>query len=120
MIGCNQDHIFCKQCLDQYYDDNQIKSCPVCRETGLKRETLKISRSTERVINSLKIQCPLQLQQDESNNIYDFYECNCKGEFGDVSKHIRQDCPLKIVACNNCLEKMERGKLMLHDGDILK
>ena len=120
-IGCVQDHLFCKECLDKYYENNTIKSCPVCREEGLAKGQLRLSRSTERLLNLLQVSCPLQHKQNELD-FYHLYECKWEGQFENLSKHIDENCPLKIIACQDCTEKMQRGQLRVHNdvcGDKL-
>ncbi len=64
-IGCDNEHIFCKTCLDDYFTpNNSVKSCPSCRHEGLSKNDIKPGRFVKRVVNSLKIECPLQLKQN--------------------------------------------------------
>eukprot|EP01084_Bolivina_argentea_P018718 34828_1 len=85
-IGCDNEHIFCKACLDDYFMPiNSIKSCPSCRQGLLVKNNIKPCRIIERLVNSLKVKCPLQLQQNSnSNSNY----CVWNGELSDLDKHI--------------------------------
>eukprot|EP01084_Bolivina_argentea_P047158 86883_1 len=68
-IGCGNEHIFCKSCLDKYFIPiNSTKSCPSCRHQGLLKTNIKPSLFVKRLVNSLKVKCPLQLKQNSNNN----------------------------------------------------
>ena len=109
-IGCQEDHTFCSKCLDKYYGDNQTKSCPMCRQRELKKEKIKISKQSQRVINSLKMKCALQHKYDISEN-KDEDKCDWKGDLANLLYHIVNGCPCAIVMCLDCREKMKRVKL---------
>eukprot|EP01084_Bolivina_argentea_P000112 207_1 len=63
-IGCNNEHVFCKGCLDNYFIPiNVTKSCPSCRSEGLLKRNIKPSRFVDRLVKSLRVKCLLQLEQ---------------------------------------------------------
>ncbi len=65
---------------------NSIKSCPSCRQGLLIKNNIKPCRIIERLVNSLKVKCPLQLQQNSNNNNSNICEWN--GELSDLDKHV--------------------------------
>ena len=69
-ISCKNEHMFCKECLNQYFGNNVArKSCPNCQESGLSKRNIRPSGFARRVINALKVKCEL--------------ECGWKGTLGD-------------------------------------
>eukprot|EP01084_Bolivina_argentea_P214620 364352_1 len=103
-IGCENEHIFCKACLDTYFiPNNSAKSCPSCRYQGLLKNNIKPSRFVQRLVNSLNVQCPMQLEQKDNDN-----KCIWNGELSDLNQHVNIRCPLGNVSCSHCYETMKR------------
>eukprot|EP01084_Bolivina_argentea_P057469 105009_1 len=82
-IACDNEHIFCKACLDYYFIPiNVFKSCPSCRQQRLLKNDMTSSRFVKRIVNSLKVKCPLQLEQNHNSN-----RCAWNGELSDLDTH---------------------------------
>eukprot|EP01084_Bolivina_argentea_P000117 220_1 len=108
-IGCDNEHIFCKGCLDDFFVPNNVrKSCPSCRYSGLLKGNMKPSRSIQRLINSLKVKCPLQSQHNVN-------KCIWNGDLSDLHQHINIRCPLGNMICDHCDQNIKRYQLRQHD-----
>ena len=112
-IGCSNDHMFCKECLNRYFGNNvAIKCCPTCKQTGLSKKTMRSDAFVLRLINALKVKCRLNHQnKDKSCEI----KCEWIGSLGDLQNHIENNCPLLDVTCSDCDESMKRYELHKHD-----
>eukprot|EP01084_Bolivina_argentea_P170456 295380_1 len=112
-IGCDEEHIFCKQCLIDYFKGNSVKSCPSCRYRGLKMSNTRSSKFIGRVVDSLRVKCQLQYEtvaKQRGNRI----QCKWEGDLSSLSQHITKDCPLYPVVCKHCNVRTKRGKLNQH------
>eukprot|EP01084_Bolivina_argentea_P068695 125042_1 len=97
-IGCENGHVFCKGCLDSYFiPTNAVKACPSCRVQGLRKSNIKQSLFVERLVNSLKVKCPFQLERNEHD-----HQCVWSGDLGDLNQHINVQCPLGNIICDYC------------------
>ena len=114
-IGCPDEHIFCKECLERYFT-RRAKPCPLCRHQGLTMSKTKLSHPIDRLIKCLKIRCDLQyeleMKQDDANEV----ECKWQGDLGDLARHKIYDCPLLPIVCQNCTTSFKRYELNGHYG----
>lgn len=58
-IGCNQQHMYCKVCLDDLIDasyNNKIK-CPQCAQENIQSSSIRQAKYSNRMIISLKVTC---------------------------------------------------------------
>eukprot|EP01084_Bolivina_argentea_P291847 501646_1 len=117
-IGCENEHIFCKTCLDNYFiltPTNSTKTCPSCQSQGLTKNNIRRSRLSEKLINKLNINCPLQLKQNEHCNVpFHNTVCEWTGELKQLTEH-ENICELVHVTCDHCLQNMKRFELAKHD-----
>ena len=101
-------HHFCRSCLDQWLEDNEV--CPICRK---KDTTHAPNRQKDREINGLEIHCPNpENNQDRANHME---RCGWSGELGDLQSHL-DGCDYKKVSCTNkgCRVIMKRKLLAKH------
>eukprot|EP01084_Bolivina_argentea_P018715 34824_1 len=113
-IGCDEEDLFCKPCLDNYFKPpNSRKECPKCGYQGLFKKDIKPSTSIKRIVISLKLKCPLQSQQNSNNN--NGHKCEWIGELGNLDQHVNIECPLGNYNCNYCSENMKRYQSKQHD-----
>ena len=97
--GCQQ--IYCKKCLDFYYEayNNQ---CPNCQK---ETKELKPSEEFFETLMNLKMKC---------------YNCinGCKwiGLYKDYKEHIYEKCQKEIINCPNkdCVIKLPREEMLIH------
>ena len=112
-ISCDSDHLFCKSCLDEYFGDNELKSCPQCRQEGLNKNNIKLSQFNDRIINSFKIKCSLQMKEEEEKVAIG--KCEWNGDLLSLDNHINNNCPLKLIKCKYCNKNKKRFQLEDHD-----
>jgi hypothetical protein len=97
--GCEQ--VYCKKCLDFYYDVFHHR-CPRCQ-----KETKELE-PTETFKNSI-----LNLNMKCKN-----YDINCQwiGKFKDYKDHIEKNCLKEIINCPNkgCVIKLPRENMQCH------
>ena len=103
--GCKCGNLFCKKCLNFYYD-NEKKKCPKCKYGG--GEVVR-SELIDRYIASQKMKC--------ENYVND---CTWEGECKNYKEHKEIKCPEEIINCPNkkhgCVIKMKRKKILEHLG----
>lgn len=100
-IGCKNEHLFCKVCLDKYFINNiSQKCCPQCKVNGLSKQTITEAQFVSRLVNKLKVKCKLG--------------CVWTGTLGDLDSHEKNHCLLFQVKCKHCEKYMSRSELMLH------
>ena len=93
--------MFCKGCLNRYFQNNVArKSCPQCKESGLSKQTMKVSQFVTRLINALEVKCEL--------------ECGWNGTLGDLQGHTMNRCPFLQMKCEKCDKYMKRAQLNTH------
>ena len=98
-IGCRNEHMFCKGCLDKYFQNEMVrKSCPICKEEGLSKQTIKVPQFASRAMNVLKIKCELR--------------CGWRGTLGDLHQHKIKDCPLQGVYAATALRAAAYSELI--------
>ena len=98
-------HTFCENCIKKWFETNQQKECPICRQK-LINSNFQTNRLINEIINDLKVKC-------ESK------DCNTIVSFGSLTKHLAE-CEFKTcLKCgflmgniyqHNCLE-LTRSKL---------
>ena len=110
-IGCGEDHMFCKGCLNEYFKDRTNTRCPSCRQGGLSTSTMKASKFADRIIRNARVKCELEYQQDNDNN----HRCEWTGELSALSNHINHECSLFHMECEHCHTKMKRYEMKEHD-----
>eukprot|EP01084_Bolivina_argentea_P296168 510036_1 len=118
-IGCNEDHIFCKGCLDNYCRNKVNIQCPSCRQTGLPKDGIRASKFADRIVRNLKVKCKLQYEQ-KVDFVYDHdfkrLSCEWTGELNKLDSHINDECPLLIIQCEYCKKSMKRYAMQKHDA----
>ena len=101
-------HHFCRSCLDQWLEDNEI--CPICRE----EDTTHVpNMNIDREINGLEIHCPNpENNQDRANHKE---KCGWSGELRDLQSHLA-GCDYEMVTCTNkgCRVIIKRKLLAKH------
>lgn len=90
-------HMFCEWCLSRWYMESQ--TCPCCREPAT-RTTLKPALWHRRIINQLKMSCPL--------------DCSWQGDLQGLRLH-QVKCPLVACACKFCGERAVRRITLEHE-----
>ena len=120
-IGCDEEHVFCKSCLETQILD----TCPQCRQSGLDQSKMRPVKVLDRMIKKLRARC--SLQYDESQN-EDEEEgdgeaegdtkthCEWTGDLGDLPHHIKHHCALSPMVCAHCKEPKKRYQMAEHDA----
>ena len=97
--GCEQ--VYCKKCLDLYYETFHHR-CPKCQKET--KELLPKESFNESILK-LNMRC------------YN-YNLNCKweGQLKDYKEHINKNCPKEIINCPNkgCIIKTKREEMPNH------
>ena len=102
--------------MNQYYDTNQSesddtgKNCPLCDQSGLKKEDMEPNLSVARLVNKLRVKCLLTHQSTDS-----LIQCEWKGILGELEDHQNNDCQLFDDKCPHCNVSMKRYKLEEHE-----
>ena len=96
---CGCESVFCKKCLDLYYESNNNK-CPKCQKET--RELIPNNSFNESILN-LNMRC---------KNL----SCKWTGKFKDYKKHITKNCPKEFINCPNkgCIIKLRREEIPKH------
>ncbi|ETO13216.1 WD-repeat protein [Reticulomyxa filosa] len=92
-----------ENCLKQFLNANP-NSCPVQPHDGC---VYSRNSGTQRLIDTLKVMCPLRLQQYAQTPIQGQQEgennnqvmCNFKGTIDELNNHLNNVCPLKMSDC---------------------
>ena len=114
-IGCDEEHIFCKQCLDKYFEDGSNSQCPSCREQ-VNKSKMRASKFTDRIVKNLKVKCKLNYEQNKnSTNNDDIKRCDWEDQLKKLSTHMNEDCPLFVMNCPNCNVEKKRFQMKEHD-----
>ncbi len=90
----------CKTCLDKWFKEESLKSCPYCRSNAF---THIIDKSKQREINELQVECPNKE-----------YGCEEKLTRGDLKKHMTKCTHVTIECTNTCEDIMFRKDLNEH------
>lgn len=117
---CN--HIFCHDCINNYFDDDYMKDCPSCRRS-IYKHYLKHDFLIDSIISSLMVICSqkecgkiITIAGIETHikNECEYYEWDCRFEFGskfrksNLSSH--EKCclknPIVEINCDKCNEKI--------------
>ena len=97
--GCQQ--VYCKKCLDFYYDVFHHR-CPRCQK---ETKELEPTVSFKETILNLNLKCKN-------------FDINCQwvGKFKDYKEHIEQNCLKEIINCPNkgCVIKLKRENMKDH------
>eukprot|EP01083_Nonionella_stella_P000515 1465_1 len=110
-IGCPQDDMFCRQCLEAYYSDDTTKQCPSCRQRGLTKAYWRPCKYIDRIVQSEKVKCLLQFTEKSE---FETNLCAWEGELINLAKHINIDCPLYLMVCDDCQQPMRRCNAQAH------
>ena len=98
---CPCDQVYCKECLDIYYDcyHNQ---CPKCQRVT--KELIPKETFFEKLMK-LKMIC--------RNHIY---QCQWSGIYENYKNHIENECPKETINCPNrgCAIKLRREEMPYH------
>eukprot|EP01083_Nonionella_stella_P262309 892064_1 len=108
-IGCRQDDMFCRECLEAYFADNAPKRCPSCRQRRLTKDNWRPCKYIDRIVQSEKVKCLLQFTEKS-----EIYSCEWEGELIYLQKHITIDCPLYWMACDDCQHPIRRCDVQTH------
>ena len=117
-IGCDEDHIFCKDCLTEYFKIKRNKRCPSCNQGKMDKSSMRSAKFTERIVMGLKVKCELALQQTsegkESSPDDNIKTCQWIGQLNELSTHINQQCPLFVMICQYCQKPKKRYEMEEH------
>ncbi|ETO12076.1 WD-40 repeat protein [Reticulomyxa filosa] len=101
-----------ENCLKQFLSNNQ-NTCPVRYHIGC---VYSQSKKIQQQIDALKITCPLQFEQKKEEN--EKILCNFKGKMNELSNHLDNECPLKLLNCwyqpFGCKHSCSKNKLQEH------
>ena len=103
--------MFCRQCLTDYFKDDAVKSCPNCRQQGLRHDGVKISKSIKRLVNSLRVRC--DLLQEKDDEVLPLL-CKWEGDLSNLDEHKIKDCPLFVIQCAHCQVEYKRYQMKAH------
>ncbi|ETO32312.1 hypothetical protein RFI_04807, partial [Reticulomyxa filosa] len=93
-----------EKCLKQFLNDNN-NTCPVQPHNGC---SYSQNRSVKVHIGALKVNCPLQFEQDSQTTTQGLQQegegnetviCNFNGKIKDLNDHLHNACPLKLLDC---------------------
>ena len=120
-IGCPEDHIFCRQCIDHQFASNLLK-CPTCR-ADVGPNTINSVKSMDRLIGKLRVRCKLSTNCNEAAEQNDSQkaeadnevQCDWKGMLSDMDSHIQEQCPLTPVVCDHCKVEKKRFEMEEHE-----
>ena len=114
-IGCNEDHIYCKECLQKYYENDANDQCPSCKEQ-VDKSKMRASKFTDRIVKNLRVKCKLnyELNKNSTNND-DIKGCDWEDELDKISTHINEYCPLFVMICPHCNRETKRFEMKHHD-----
>ncbi|XP_064389731.1 TNF receptor-associated factor 4-like [Halichondria panicea] len=99
LTDCCGQH-FCKTCLNKWFREEGLKSCPHCRSDAF---THIIDKSKQREINELHVECPNKE-----------YGCEEHITRGDLKKHMTKCTHVTIQCTNKCEDIMFRKDLDEH------
>ena len=124
-VSCTQGHTFCEGCLDRWMASS--KSCPTCK-VELNKSFLTRNRPLETLIEKLPVHCENIQEADNPTDTSSASNtkpkggrkrklvdvsldasaaeakeegCRWTGKYGDLRKHLSDDCPFAIVRCSN-------------------
>ena len=102
---CGCESVFCKRCLDLYYDSNHHRY-PKCKKET--KELIPSSSFNESILN-LNMRC---------TNV----NCSWNGKLKDYKEHIINICPKEIINCPNfgCIIKLKREDMPNHIKKCLR
>ena len=136
LVNCCEQQ-FCKECLDEWFRSNKIKTCPHCRSTDFSTILLK---QKSRKVGELKVYClnkrhgckaELKISEYENHlrqlnplsastaEVCQYIEVNCPNQctaimifLGEVKKHLLKECPRRSVACAYCNARGEHRNIV--------
>lgn len=99
--NCGCDQVFCKECLDIFYD-RYHNQCPKCQRVA--KELIPPDTFFEKLMK-LKMIC--------RNNKY---QCQWSGIYKNYKDHIEKECPKEIINCpyKGCVIKLRREEMPYH------
>ncbi|XP_049924032.1 E3 ubiquitin-protein ligase TRIM39-like [Epinephelus moara] len=98
-------HNFCKLCINKYWDNTEVSSCPLCKEIFHKRPELRINVSFREVVNDFKNTNAGSVTSGES----------CEAKAGEVACDVCTGVKLKAMkSCLVCVASYCEGHLEPH------
>ena len=89
---CTPQHIYCKECLESFFDSNNGKSeCPQCQSVVF-RNGMRPNYFALRLLSNLRILCPFAIQNCQDEKESELYQCEWIGCYSDVIDHLRHKC----------------------------
>eukprot|EP00741_Cyanophora_paradoxa_P022465 tig00021489_g21691.t1 len=102
--NCDEQHVFCRTCLDGWFDARPDgAACPTCNE-GLRRDAVRPAKSIRRLVGELHASC--QYGKDG---------CDWTGALSNRADHIAQ-CPLALRQCRGCEAECRLKDLQAHEA----
>ncbi|XP_049425305.1 E3 ubiquitin-protein ligase TRIM39-like [Epinephelus fuscoguttatus] len=98
-------HNFCKLCINKYWDNTEVSSCPLCKEIFHKRPELRINVSFREVVNDFKNTNAGSVTSGEA----------CEAKAGEVACDVCTGVKLKAMkSCLVCVASYCEGHLEPH------
>jgi hypothetical protein len=128
-------HCFCKACAEEWI--NKTKTCPSCRKE-ISSNDLSASVPIQRLVDILPVECPNAAKGCDARRLTrgvikehlekscGFAEVQCTLGCGqallrkDMTAHQKDECPLRLQACEKCAEMVKFNGMEEHIKDTCK
>eukprot|EP01084_Bolivina_argentea_P019324 35940_1 len=113
-IGCKNGHIYCKTCLNAFFEEATHGKCPQCQD-NVNRYGTRINHFALRLLLKLRILCPFSATQCHDEKQIDMYQCEWIGCYSDIIEHLKSKCKYGTFI-NNATIQAIRDKYNINDN----